>query len=111
MLAHEAAAANQAKESGCFTVIVGNPPYAGHSANNNVPTIVSAVHEYKRGYPDLQKPGQGKWLQNDYVKFIRFSELKVRANAIGVLGFITDHSYLDNPTFKGMRNHLRQSFP
>jgi hypothetical protein len=111
MLAHEATAANQAKESGCFTVIVGNPPYAGHSANNNVPTIVSAVHEYKRGYPDLQKPGQGKWLQNDYVKFIRFSELKVRANSIGVLGFITDHSYLDNPTFKGMRNHLRQSFP
>jgi hypothetical protein len=111
MLAHEATAANQAKEGGCFTVIVGNPPYAGHSANNNVPTIVSAVHEYKRGYPDLQKPGQGKWLQNDYVKFIRFSELKLRANAIGVLGFITDHSYLDNPTFKGMRHHLRQSFP
>lgn len=111
VLAHEATAANQVKESGCFTVIVGNPPYAGHSANNNVPTIVSAVHEYKRGFPDLQKPGQGKWLQNDYVKFIRFSELKVSANAIGVLGFITDHSYLDNPTFKGLRNHLRQSFP
>lgn len=111
MLAHEATAANQAKECGGFTVFVGNPPYAGHSANNNVPSIVSAVHEYKRGYPDLQKPGQGKWLQNDYVKFIRFAELKLLANEVGILGFITDHSYLDNPTFKGMRHHLRQSFP
>ncbi len=111
MLAREASEANQAKEGGGFTVIVGNPPYAGHSANNNVPTIVSAVHEYKRGFPDLQKPGQGKWLQNDYVKFIRFCEIKLSENAVGVLGLITDHSYLDNPTFKGMRHHLRQSFP
>ena len=111
MLAHEASAANRAKEQSCFTVIVGNPPYAGHSANNNLPGIVAAVHEYKRGYPDLQKPGQGKWLQNDYVKFIRFSELRILQGGVGVLGFITDHSYLDNPTFKGMRRHLRHSFP
>lgn len=111
MLAHEANAANLAKEQCCFTAIVGNPPYAGHSANNNVPGIVAAVHEYKRGYPDLQKPGQGKWLQNDYVKFMRFSELRILNVGIGILGFITDHSYLDNPTFKGMRRHLRQSFP
>lgn len=111
MLAHEASAANQAKEQCCFTTIVGNPPYAGHSANNNLPGIVAAVHEYKRGYPDLQKPGQGKWLQNDYVKFIRFAELRILRAGVGVLGFITDHSYLDNPTFKGMRRHLRNSFP
>ena len=111
MLAHEANAANLAKEQCCFTVIVGNPPYAGHSANNNVPGIVAAVHEYKRGYPDLQKPGQGKWLQNDYVKFMRFAELRILSGGVGILGFITDHSYLDNPTFKGMRRRLRQSFP
>jgi predicted helicase len=111
MLAHEANAANLTKEQCCFTVIVGNPPYAGHSANNNVPGIVAAVHEYKRGYPDLQKPGQGKWLQNDYVKFMRLSELRILNVGVGILGFITDHSYLDNPTFKGMRRHLRQSFP
>jgi hypothetical protein len=111
MLAHEANAANLTKEQCCFTVIVGNPPYAGHSANNNLPGIVTAVHEYKRGYPELQKPGQGKWLQNDYVKFMRFSELRILNVGVGILGFITDHSYLDNPTFKGMRRHLRQSFP
>ncbi len=111
MLAHEAIAANDVKERVSATVVVGNPPYAGHSANNNVQSIVAAVREYKHGYPDLQKPGQGKWLQNDYVKFIRFSELRILQCGVGVLGFITDHSYLDNPTFKGMRRHLRSSFP
>lgn len=111
MLAHEARAANLTKERLASTVIIGNPPYAGHSVNNNLPGIVNAVHEFKRGYPDLQKPGQGKWLQNDYVKFIRFSELRLAGTGAGILGFITDHSYLDNPTFKGMRRHLRASFP
>jgi hypothetical protein len=110
MLAHEASESNQVKERLAATVIVGNPPYAGHSANNNVPSIVAAVHDYKRQYPDLQKPGQGKWLQNDYVKFIRFSEQRLVSGGVGILGFITDHSYLDNPTFKGMRRHLRESF-
>ena len=110
MLAHEARAANAVKAHLATTVIIGNPPYSGHSVNNNVPDIVDAVHDYKRGYPDLQKPGQAKWLQNDYVKFIRFAERRVvRANA-GIFGFITDHSYLDNPTFKGMRRHLMDSF-
>jgi hypothetical protein len=110
MLAHEARAANAVKEHLATTVIIGNPPYSGHSVNNNVPDIVSAVHDYKRGYPDLQKPGQAKWLQNDYVKFIRLAERRVLQARTGVLGYITDHSYLDNPTFKGMRRHLLDSF-
>lgn len=111
MLAHEARAANVAKERLAATVMVGNPPYAGHSVNNNVPSIVDAVYDYKRGYPDLHKPGQAKWLQNDYVKFIRLGEQRIISAGAGVLGYITDHSYLDNPTFKGMRRHLRRSFP
>lgn len=110
MLAHEARAANAVKEHLATTVIIGNPPYSGHSVNNNVPDIVDAVHDYKRSYPDLQKPGQAKWLQNDYVKFIRFAERRVLQAQAGVMGYITDHSYLDNPTFKGMRRHLMNSF-
>lgn len=110
MLAHEARAANAVKQHLATTVVIGNPPYSGHSVNNNVPEIVQAVHDYKRGYPDLQKPGQSKWLQNDYVKFIRFAEQRVIQARAGVLGYITDNSYLDNPTFKGMRRHLMDSF-
>ena len=108
-LAHEAKAANGAKETR-FTVVVGNPPYAGHSANNNLPWIVSKVQDYRKDWPDLLKPGQGKWLQDDYVKFIRLSELLVEQTGTGVLGFITNHSWLDNATFKGMRLSLITNF-
>ena len=109
-LAHEAAAANHAKEKTPFTAVVGNPPYAGHSKNNNIPAIVDMVHDYKRDWPELLKPGQGKWLQDDYVKFIRFAQASVDKTGFGILGFITNHSYFDNPTFKGMRAKLKRSF-
>lgn len=109
-LAHEAAAANKAKEKTPFTIVVGNPPYAGHSKNNNIPAIVDMVHDYKRDWPELLKPGQGKWLQDDYVKFIRFAQAALDKTGFGVLGFITNHSYFDNPTFKGMRTKLKRSF-
>lgn len=51
-----------------------------------------------------------KWLQNDYVKFIRFGQWRIERTGQGILGFITDHSYLDNPTFRGMRQSLMNSF-
>jgi len=109
-LSEEAKSVNEIKQHTLFTVIVGNPPYSGHSSNNDVKEIVDKVHDYKKDYPELQKAGQGKWLQNDYVKFIRFSEILLTKSGVGILGFITDHSYLDNPTFKGMRRHLLDSF-
>jgi len=109
-LAREAEAVNEIKRRGRFTVVVGNPPYAGHSLNNQVTWIVDKVYDYKRGYADLQKPGQAKWLQDDYVKFLRFAEWQVERSTSGILGFITNHAWLDNPTFKGMRQHFLGSF-
>jgi len=49
-------------------------------------------------------------LQDDYVRFIRFAQWKISQAGEGVLGFITNHSYLDNPTFRGMRQSLMDSF-
>lgn len=51
-----------------------------------------------------------KWLQDDYVKFIRFAQWKIDQAGEGVLGFITNHGYLDNPTFRSMRHCLMNSF-
>ncbi|HWN94972.1 MAG TPA: hypothetical protein VNT99_08060, partial [Methylomirabilota bacterium] len=110
-LAHEAAAVNEIKWYKRFTVVIGNPPYAGHSVNNHIPAIVDLVHDYKVGLPELDRPGQGKWLQDDYVKFIRLGEHILTSVSAGVLGYITNHSFLDNPTFKGMRKHLLSCFP
>src|SRR5690606_15972918 len=45
-----------------------------------------------------------------YVKFIRFAQWKIDQMGEGVLAFITNHSYLDNPTFRGMRQSLMNSF-
>lgn len=109
-LAHEAKASNEAKGNTPFTVVIGNPPYAGHSRNNNVKEIVELVYDYKKDWPELLKPGQGKWLQDDYVKFIRLAQFKLDRTGYGVLGYITNHSFLDNPTFKGMRTKLKDSF-
>ena len=51
-----------------------------------------------------------KWLQDDYVKFLRFAQWKIEQAERGVVGMITNHSYLDNPTFRGMRQSLMHTF-
>ena len=51
-----------------------------------------------------------KWLQDDYVKFIRFSQWRIAKTGSGILAFITNHGYLDNPTFRGMRRSIEQTF-
>src|SRR6266480_6887308 len=51
-----------------------------------------------------------KWLNNDYIKFIRFAQWRIERTGYGILAFITNHGYLDNPTFRGMRQSLMQTF-
>jgi predicted helicase len=50
------------------------------------------------------------WLNDDYVKFLRFSQWKIHKAGHGIVGMITNHSYLDNPTFRGMRQSLMNTF-
>ena len=52
-----------------------------------------------------------KWLNNDYVKFIRLAHWQIERTGRGVIGFITSNSYLDSPTFRGMRESLAATFP
>src|SRR5207248_1970715 len=72
--------------------------------------IRELVEDYKRDCPELYKPAQAKWLQNDYVKFIRFGQWRISQSGQGILAFITDNSYLDNPTFRCMRRSLMDTF-
>ncbi|MEY3401648.1 MAG: hypothetical protein RLZZ86_1263, partial [Cyanobacteriota bacterium] len=51
-----------------------------------------------------------KGLQDDYVKFIRFAQWRIDKSGQGILAFISNHGFLDNPTFRGMRQHLINSF-
>ena len=108
-LSEESHLAGYVKKESPILVILGNPPYSGHSFNVGE-WISKEIKVYYRvdGKPLGEK--NPKWLQDDYVKFIRFSQWKIDQAGEGVLGFITNHSYLDNPTFRGMRNSLMASF-
>ncbi len=114
----EASEANKVKRDLPIMVVCGNPPYAGLSVNMNdwidqllkkkLPGENGAQSYYE---VDGQPLGEKKlWLQDDYVKFILFGQLRIEQNGYGILAFITNHGYLDNPTFRGMRQSLMQTF-
>ena len=107
-LTEEGREAKKVKEEVPILVILGNPPYSGISENKKE-WITGLIEDYK--YVDGKHFGEKKhWLQDDYVKFIRFGQWKIDRTGEGILGFITNHSYLDNPTFRGMRQSLMRSF-
>jgi predicted helicase len=107
-LAHEAEAVSEIKRKQRFTVVIGNPPYAGLSANMTA-SAQHLVDAYK--FVDGQALNERKiWLQDDYVKFIRTAQLLIEQATVGILGFITNHGYLANPTFRGMRQNLLATF-
>lgn len=107
-LDHEAQAVNSIKSSKKFSVVIGNPPYSGISSNMNEESIKS-IETYK--FVDGKHFGEKKhWLQDDYVKFMRLAESQIEKAGFGVIGYITNHAFIDNPTFRGMRWHLLQTF-
>ncbi|MBU0988121.1 MAG: N-6 DNA methylase, partial [Proteobacteria bacterium] len=120
-LSAESHLAGQVKKEQPILVIMGNPPYSGHSANRSpwIDKLLKKGYTHPNGHTDegyYQVDGKPlgeknpKWLQDDYVKFIRFAQWKIDQAGEGVLGFITNHGYLDNPTFRGMRRSLMNSF-
>ena len=117
-LAHEAKAVNGIKKDQRFTVVIGNPPYSGLSSNmipwvdgllkGQLPDGTNTASYY---HVDGEPLGERKlWLQDDYVKFIRFSQWLIDNSGHGVHGYITNHGYLDNPTFRGMRWSLMRTY-
>ena len=110
-IAEESKLASDIKRQTPIMCVIGNPPYSGESANKG-PWIMGLMEDYKRepgGKQKLQEKNS-KWINDDYVKFIRFAQHMIDQNGEGILGFITAHGYLDNPTFRGMRWHLMNSF-
>jgi len=104
----EANAAAEIKRDKPILVVLGNPPYSGVSANRGR-WITRLLEDYRQ--VDGQPLGEKKvWLKNDYIKFIRFGQWRIEQTGHGVLALITDHSYLDSPTFRGMRQQLLKSF-
>jgi len=115
-LSEESHLAGKVKKEQPILVILGNPPYSGISANVNEWTErllkedINGTQSYYKvdGKPLGEK--NPKWLQDDYVKFLRFAQWKIEKSGFGIVGMITNHSYLDNPTFRGMRQSLMKTF-
>ncbi len=142
-ISEEANAAADFKSVQPIMVVVGNPPYSGHSANASwhelqvkkgdvftkrvgtrwqkvvarkaakvkVPTFIGGLlNDYLQVDGASLGERNPKWLQDDYVKFFRFGQWRIDQTGAGVLAYITNHAYLDNPTFRGMRQCLLKSF-
>ncbi|MEX1261813.1 MAG: type ISP restriction/modification enzyme, partial [Balneolaceae bacterium] len=107
-LSSEANEANHIKRDTPVMVVLGNPPYSGISSNMG-DWISGLIEDYK--YVDGEHFGERKhWLHDDYVKFIRYGQHFVEKNGEGVLAFINNHGFLENPTFRGMRWNLLSTF-
>ncbi len=108
-LAEESRLAGAVKRQTPVLVILGNPPYSYASSNRGA-WILGQIDTYKQvdGQPLDEKNPKG--LQDDYVKFLRFAQWKIDQAGRGVVGMITNHGYLDNPTFRGMRQSLLRTF-
>jgi len=106
-LSRETQAAQKVKDKPIL-VITGNPPYSVISKNKGE-WITNLIEDYK--FVDGRHFGERKHsLQDDYVKFIRFAQEKMKRVEQGIIGIITNHSFLDNPTFRGMRQSLMTTF-
>lgn len=110
-LTREAKEANIIKRDMPIMCVLGNPPYSGVSSNNGewARNLIAPYKKEPGGKVKLRERNP-KWINDDYVKFIRFAEHMISKTGEGVLGFITNHGYIDSPTFRGMRWHLMQSF-
>jgi predicted helicase len=110
-ISEEAKHANAIKRDMPIMCVIGNPPYSGESSNKG-DWIMELMEAYKFEPDTDQKLNEKnpKWINDDYVEFIRFAEHMIAKNGEGILGFITNHGYLDNPTFRGMRWQLLKTF-
>ena len=108
-LTHEGKTAFDIKTKQPVLIITGNPPYNINSKNKSK-WISSLIEAYK--YIDGVKLDERnpKALQDDYVKFIRFAQFKMQDIERGIIAIITNHGFLDNPTFRGMRQSLMNDF-
>jgi type I restriction-modification system DNA methylase subunit len=110
-LSNEVQQANTIKRDMPIMCVIGNPPYSGESVNKG-PWISDLMKAYKfepGGKQKLQERNP-KWINKDEHKFIRLAEHLIEKNNDGILGFITSHGYLGDPTLRGMRWHLLKTF-
>ena len=115
-ISEEANAAVSVKRDKPLLLILGNPPYPQDSANpsregRSLTFIGELIEDYKPTDGKLLGiKDQTKFLQADYVKFIRWAQWRIDKNGEGIIGYIVNNNFLDGATFRRMRQSLMKSF-
>ncbi len=101
----EGQTANKIKLQKKIMVVLGNPPYNDKSRNNKQ-WILDLTSLYKEGVP------KRSWrnLNDDYMKFLCYAQWKIEQNKQGVIGIITNNSFLDGNSHFVMRSKLLETF-
>ena len=92
-----------------FNVVIGNPPWRGRSSNRG-PWITGLLQEYFQVDGESLGERNPKWLQDDYVKFLRLAQWLIERNGEGIVAFVLNHNFLEAPTFRGLRRSLLRTF-
>ena len=105
-ISEEADAAAEIKKEKPIMVVLGNPPYSVSSANKgeHIERLMQRYKEAVRDERNIQP------LSDDYIKFIRFAHDRIERTGYGIVGMITNHSYLSGLIHRGMREELLKSF-
>jgi len=100
--------ANQIKLQENVLVLMGNPPYSNFSSGDEKEGqqwIKDLLDDYKKGLNEKKIN-----IDDDYIKFLRYAQWKVEQNGYGIVGIITNNSYLDGITHKIMRKSILETF-
>ncbi|MDI6787892.1 MAG: N-6 DNA methylase [Planctomycetota bacterium] len=105
-LTEETKLAKKVKDEIPIMVVLGNPPYSVASENKSE-FIEKLMETYKQ---DVKSERNVQPLSDDYIKFIRFAQYRVEKTGQGIIGMITNNSYLGGLIHRGMRKKLLESF-
>lgn len=105
-LEKEAVCVDKVRSKKPILAVIGNPPYSVSSANKGL--FDDETNLYKDGVRKEEKNILP--LSDDYIKFIRFAHKQINDQGEGVVGFITNNSYLGGLIHRGMRKELMKSF-
>jgi predicted helicase len=105
-LSEESHLAGRVKKEQPILVILGNPPYSVSSVNKS-DFIEQEMEVYKE---NVREEKNIQPLSDDYIKFIRFAHWKIDRDGKGIIGMITNNSYLSGLIHRGMRKRLLDSF-
>lgn len=88
------------------SIIIGNPPYS-RSSQNKATSVEPLLASYKN---DVKVDKNIQALSDDYVKFFRFAQAIIDKSGWGIVGFVSNHTFLRGNMFRGMRRSLLTSF-